>query len=233
MMKACTHTEEAAFIGIDWADRTHDVCLPPAGCDTREFSALPHRSERMAPWALRRPQRFEGRPIAVCPELRKGPRVCALQPSDCLVRFAVQPAPLAKYRDAFGLSHAQDDPTDAELALERLLMHRDKLPARQPHSVARRAWQRLVAQRRALVADKGRAAPIGSPMRSSSSSHRSWSGLRTKTPWSAVTFAPAGPPSSPCSGRAKPACGLSSLSTTCAIPTSSRHVSKPSCRPRR
>ena len=32
-------TEFAAFIGIDWADRKHDVCLQAAGASKREMSA--------------------------------------------------------------------------------------------------------------------------------------------------------------------------------------------------
>ena len=35
--------------------------------------------------------------------------------------FPVNPTTLAKYREAFCLSHAKDDPTDAELALELLM----------------------------------------------------------------------------------------------------------------
>ena len=30
-MKASTLTEYAAFVGIDWADRKHDVCLQAGG----------------------------------------------------------------------------------------------------------------------------------------------------------------------------------------------------------
>jgi transposase len=155
-MKASTHTEYAAFVGIDWADRKHDVCLQPAGCDTREFSVLPHRPEHIAQWVQALRQRFSGRPIAVCLEVSKVPLVCALQPYDFLVLFPVNPTTLAKYREAFCLSHAKDDPTDAEPALELLMTHRDKLTELQPQSAAMRALQRLVEQRRALVADKVR-----------------------------------------------------------------------------
>jgi hypothetical protein len=155
-MTASTLTESAACVGIDWADRKPDVCLQVAGCDTREFSGLPHRPERMAPWAQALRQRFEGRPIAVCLERSKGPLVSALQPSDFLVLFPVNPTTLAKSRDAFCLSHATDDPTEAELALARRMAHRDRLTALHPHSVAMRTWPRLVEQRRTLVADQVR-----------------------------------------------------------------------------
>jgi hypothetical protein len=41
----------AAFIGIDWADRKHDVCIQVAGCDTREISILEHRPAAIDSWA--------------------------------------------------------------------------------------------------------------------------------------------------------------------------------------
>jgi transposase len=155
-MNGSSLTEYAAFVGIDWADRKHDICLHVAGSDQREFSILPHRPERIAQWAQVLRQRFEGRPIAVCLELSKGPLVYALQQYDFLILFAVNPTTLAKYREAFCLSYAKDDPTDAELALELLMTHRDKLTALHPQSAAMRALQRLVEQRRTLVADKVR-----------------------------------------------------------------------------
>jgi transposase len=155
-MKATTDVHYAAFVGIDWADRKHDVCLQPAGCDQREFSVLAHRPESLQQWAEGLRQRFQGGLIAVCLELTKGPLVSALQRYEFLVLFPVNPTMLAKYRATFCLSHAKDDPTDAELALELLLTHPDKLRALQPQSAAMRTLQQLVEQRRGLVADKVR-----------------------------------------------------------------------------
>jgi hypothetical protein len=89
-------------------------------------------------------------------ELAKGPLVYALQKYDFLVLFPVHPATLAKYRQAFTPSQAKDDPTDAELQLELLLRHRDKLKPLHPQGVSMRTLQSLVEQRRRLVSDKGR-----------------------------------------------------------------------------
>jgi hypothetical protein len=50
-MKSSSSTEFAAFVGIDWADRKHDVCLQVAGSSERELSVLPHRPEAIAQWA--------------------------------------------------------------------------------------------------------------------------------------------------------------------------------------
>jgi transposase len=94
-----------------------------------------------------------GRPVAVCVALHQGPLVYALQPDDVLVLSPVNPATLTKYRAAFCPSHAKDDPTDAELALEVLLAHRDQLHALHPQRAPMRTLPRLVEQRRALVED--------------------------------------------------------------------------------
>jgi transposase len=154
-----THLPEAefaAFIGIDWADATHDVCLQAVGSDTREFNRLEHKPEAIDAWAQAVQQRFAGRPVAVCLELNKGPLVYALRQYAFLILFPVNPVTLAKYREAFTPSHAKDDPTDAELQLELLLKHRDKLKPLKPQSPAMRALDQLVEHRRRLVGDKVR-----------------------------------------------------------------------------
>lgn len=150
-MKSSIETNFAAFVGIDWADLKHDVCLQQAGSDQREHSVLAHRPEAIERWALSLRERFAGRPIAVCLEIAKGPLVHALQRHSFLVLFPVNPTTLAKYRETFCVSGAKDDPTDAEFALELLLVHPEKLHALRPQSAAMRTLEQLVEQRRMLV----------------------------------------------------------------------------------
>ena len=139
-----------AFIDIDWADREHDFCLQAAGSDQREFGTMDHSPEAIAKWAYSLRDRFGG-PIAVCLELAKGPLVSALQRYEFLVLFPVHPSTLAKYREAFVPSGAKDDPTDAEIALDILLRHPDKLKHIKLQSVAMRTLATLVEERRSLV----------------------------------------------------------------------------------
>jgi transposase len=146
----------AAFVGIDWADAKHDVCLQAVGSDTRECRQLAHKPEAIDAWARALQERFAGRPVAVGLELNKGPLVYALRNYDFLVLFPINPGTLAKYREAFTPSHAKDDPTDAELQLELLLKHRDKLQPLNPQSPAMRALAQLVEHRRRVVGDKVR-----------------------------------------------------------------------------
>ena len=148
--------EFAAFIGLDWADTKHDICLQVAGSDKRALKVLEHRPAVIDAWATDLLQRFQGRPIAIALELNKGPIVEALRKYDGLVLFHINPMMLARYREAFTPSRAKDDPTDAELQLDLLLRHQDKLKPLAPQSPGMRALSQLVEHRRRLVADRVR-----------------------------------------------------------------------------
>ena len=73
------HGEFAAFVGIDWADAKHDVCLQAAGSAKREGLTLEHTPEAIEAWVSTLRTRFNGQPMAVCLELNKGPLVSALR----------------------------------------------------------------------------------------------------------------------------------------------------------
>jgi transposase len=150
-MKLSADQSYAAFVGIDWADRKHDICLKAAGSDEHEHSVVAHRPEAIEQWATGLRERFAGQPIAVCLEIARGPLVYALQRYEFLVLFPVNPSTLASYRSTFCVSGAKDDPTDAELALELLLRHPEKLCVLRPQSAAMRKLEKLVEQRRTLV----------------------------------------------------------------------------------
>jgi transposase len=151
-----TEHDFAAFIGIDWADAKHDVSLQAAGTDKLEHRVLRHTPEAIDEWARNLRERFDGRRIAVCLELAKGPIVSALQKYDFLIIFPVNPSALAKYREAWAPSGKKDDPSDSALALEIVIKHRDKLTMLRPQSSQMRALQQLVEDRRKLVDDRVR-----------------------------------------------------------------------------
>jgi len=146
----------AAFVGLDWANAKHDVCLQAADTNRREACVLQHKPEAIEEWVSALRQRFQGKPIAIALELDKGPIVAALQKYDGLVLFPINPLTLARYREAFTTSCAKDDPTDAQLQLELLLKHRDKLNRLRPQSVDMRVLSQLVEDRRVLVNNKVR-----------------------------------------------------------------------------
>jgi hypothetical protein len=167
--------EFAAFIGLDWADATHAICLQVTGSATREFSVLAHRSDTLDAWVSTLRTRFPGQPRAICLELNKGPIVSALRPSDFLVFFPLNPRMLARDREAFTPSQAKDDPPDAERLLALLLKQRDQLTPLQPQRPPRRALEPLVAHRRRLVGDKVRITHrLSSPLKNYCPHVRQW-----------------------------------------------------------
>ncbi len=151
-------TELSAFtaiIGIDWADKKHDVCVQALGCHERQFSIIPHQVHKIDEWAQAMYLSHGGQ-MAVALELSKGPIVSALQKYHFFVIYPIHPTTLAKYRQTFNPSGAKDDPTDAELALDLLVNHPHHFQPLNPQSVEMRTLMTLVEQRRRLMNDKVR-----------------------------------------------------------------------------
>ena len=146
----------AAIIGIDWADKKHDLCLRVAGSDTLEYTVLAHNAKAIDDWALALQQRFPSEQIAICIESRKVPLIHALLKYPFLVLFPVNPQTLARYRRAFKPSRAKDDPSDAQLLLDLVSRHPEQFHPWAPERPEVRALASLVEQRRTLVADKVR-----------------------------------------------------------------------------
>jgi len=144
----------AAFVGLDWADQKHAWCLQAVGATQRESGEVEHTPETVEAWVGQLCQRFGNRPIAVAVEQVKGALVFMLSKYELLHLFPVAPAMSASMRDALYPSGAKDDPRDAELLLDLLLKHRDKLRRLAPDSEASRRVQNLVEERRNLVDEK-------------------------------------------------------------------------------
>src|SRR6266480_7448646 len=68
--------------------------------------------------------------------------------------FPVPPAMTANLRKAFYSSGAKSDPTDADLLLDLVQQHREKLRRLSPDTEATRLIQNLVEERRRLVDEK-------------------------------------------------------------------------------
>ncbi|MGJ3248786.1 MAG: IS110 family transposase [Elainellaceae cyanobacterium] len=145
-----------AYIGIDWADRKHDICLYDPATGEPEYSVIGHLPEAIDAWVEGLRKRFGSQPIAVCTEQKRGPLIYALCKYEFLVIYPVNPQTVAKYRQAFAPSRAKADPTDAYILMELILKHPDKLRAWQPSRAKLRSLQHLVEHRRMLVAEKVR-----------------------------------------------------------------------------
>ena len=144
----------SAFVGIDWADQKHAWCLQAADTTQRENGEVQHTPEAIEAWVGQLCRRFDNRPIAVAVEQVKGALVFMLSKYGFLHLFPVPPTMSAKMREALYPSGSKDDPRDADLLLELLLQHRDKLRRLSPDSEATRRVQNLVDERRNLVDEK-------------------------------------------------------------------------------
>ena len=144
----------AAFVSIDWADKKHVWCLQAAGSEKRESGELVHTPEAVEAWVGELCQRFANRPIAVALEQSRGALVFMLSKYEPLHLFPVPSTMSASMRKALYPSGSKDDPRDADLLLDLLLQHRDKLHRLSPDTEATRRVQNLVEERRKLVDEK-------------------------------------------------------------------------------
>lgn len=141
----------AAFVGIDWADQQHAVCLREAGRRACEASVLKQTPEAIDEWASGLRRRFHGRPVAVCLEQSKGALIYALMKYDFFLLYPINPAQLAHYRKAISQGGAKDDPSDAQLLADYLCHYRDRMHAWKPDDQATRLIRILVEKRRRTI----------------------------------------------------------------------------------
>jgi transposase len=141
----------AAFVGIDWADQEHAVCLIDSEMQTPELSVLAQAPEAIDEWVAGIQRRYPGQKVAVCLEQKRGALIYALMKFDCLVLVPINPKQLSRFRDAMGPSGAKDDPRDASLLAELLMKHSEHLRAWLPDDVDTRRIRLLGEDRRNLV----------------------------------------------------------------------------------
>lgn len=153
-MKAFEVSDFSALIGIDWADRKHDICEVNLQTNKRQLSIISSKPTAINAWANELKTRYKGQLVAVACELKKGPLIYALSKFSHIVLFPINPSTVAKYRKAFAQSGAKDDPTDAAVEVEILQLHMSKLKVITPESVTVRKLAQLVEYRRKLVQDR-------------------------------------------------------------------------------
>lgn len=146
----------AAFIGLDWGDKAHSASLQEVGQERIDRYVIEQSAEAIQQWVLRLRRRFAGQKVAVMIERSNGALVYALMGYDFLVLYPVNPRALARYRDTFRISGAKDDVSDADLALDLLSRHYDRLDCWKPDRAELRALAILVEQRRKLVDERTR-----------------------------------------------------------------------------
>jgi transposase len=141
----------AGFVGIDWGDEKHAVSLRVAGSHSVERSTLEQTPEALSEWADSLRTRFAHGQVAVCLEQARGALLAGLMQYEHLVLYPVNPKSLARFREALYPSRSKDDPIDADLLVDLVSKHGERLRPWKPDTVETRQLALLTEQRRHFV----------------------------------------------------------------------------------
>lgn len=169
--------EVVAWIGMDWADAEHKVCLYDVGSRKMEHRTLKHTPETVRQWLTDLRSRYGGAKVAIVLEQSRGGLIHALMGADFVVLYPINPKALARYRDALYPSGAKDDPVDAELLMELVYKHPKKFRAWKPDDPNTRSLRLLVEGRRNMVNQMTRTnSQLGSHLKSYFPQALQWAG---------------------------------------------------------
>lgn len=154
LSSASPEPEWAAFVAIDWADQKHVWSLYVPGARKRERGEIAHSPEAIHLWIMELTARFGDRPLAVCLEQSRGALLFTLSKYGNLVLYPIHPATAKDFRKAVYPSGSKSDPLDADVLLDFLLHHRNRLRLWQPDTEATRELRFLVEDRRRIVDEK-------------------------------------------------------------------------------
>lgn len=144
----------AAWVGLDWADQQHVICLYDVSTGQREIARLEQKPEAFEDWLSQLRQRFSGAKVAIVLEQARGAVIYALLSVDFLLLYPVNPQSLASYRKAYAPSGAKSDPADAVLLMERVRHSPERFRPWKPDDADTRSLQLLTENRRQLVHQK-------------------------------------------------------------------------------
>jgi hypothetical protein len=80
-----------AWVGLDWADQAHAVCLQADGSAHRERCELKHTAEALQFWVAELRSRFPQGRVAIALEQSRGALFSALMTYDFLVLYPIPP----------------------------------------------------------------------------------------------------------------------------------------------
>jgi len=143
-----------AWVGLDWADQKHDVCLQASNGPDVEHRVVEHQPEALHAWVADLRHRFPQGQIAIALEQSRGSLFYALMHYEFLRLYPIPPKALADYRRALYPSGSKNDPTDAQLLLEFLRKHPERFRPWVADDVETRQIALLSEHRRQLVDDR-------------------------------------------------------------------------------
>jgi transposase len=148
-----SNVSPALFIGIDWADQSHDCYIIDAQGNGRH-QKLEQSPEAIALWVEQMLECSGGKPIAIMLEQSKGPLIYALMFRPDVFLYPVNPKQFARYRESYPGGDAKSDPSDARY-IARML--RERIGTLKPwvaDDQETRRLSNLSEQRRKIVNDQ-------------------------------------------------------------------------------
>ena len=109
------------FVGVDWASRSHQVCVLDAQGTCQEQRSFPHSGSglaQMADWILEQTG-TSAEAVSVAIEVINGPVVEFLMGRRFVV-YTINPTQLDRFRDRFSPAGAKDDRRDARVLADAL-----------------------------------------------------------------------------------------------------------------
>lgn len=136
-----------AYVGVDWASTTHQVCVLDAEGKLLGECAFPHDGQGLATMAawISATAVAEACEIAVSIEVPHGPIVETLMERGFVVH-AINPKQLDRFRDRFSMSGAKDDRRDALVLADGLRTDRHCFRRLEPVDakvIELREWSRI------------------------------------------------------------------------------------------
>lgn len=156
-MSAKSPDQPRLFIGIDWADRQHEVCsFSENRPEQMAHQSLDQQPEAIAQWVAALQTDYPDHRLLVALEQSRGPLTAALKRFPQLELFPLNPSQLASYRRAVCPSGSKNDPGDAALIAQFLQHHHSQLRPRQDQAPETARIAELVELRRKLVEERKR-----------------------------------------------------------------------------
>ena len=125
--------------------------LRMSGSSEIETGDVKHTPSALQRWINELRERSGGGWVAIAVEQSRGALLYALMDYDFVLIYPINPKSLSRYRGAFYPSGGNDDPRDADLVLDYLLKHRERIRLWEPESPEVRSLRLLSEQRSKLV----------------------------------------------------------------------------------
>jgi transposase len=146
----------SAFVGIDWADKKHDLCVAAQDDDNPTYSIIDHTPEDLQSWVVELRKNYPHGQIAVALEQSKGALIYNLLGYEFLTLFPINPKSLARFRESFTPSGAKGDSTDAGFLWKYVVTFHKDLQPWEPADEHTRTIAFLAEGRRKVVNERTR-----------------------------------------------------------------------------